>query len=93
VSAFCRGAKTLEKLFCREQSQKMNPHSADSIGRYLDNAIFIILGIAMIIVGLYRILQKVRSGEYDEAKGKSQSKRAWIVGCLLIGFGISKFFF
>jgi len=24
VSAFCRGAKTLEKLFCREQSQKIN---------------------------------------------------------------------
>jgi len=25
VSAFWRGAKTLEKLFCREQSQTMKP--------------------------------------------------------------------
>jgi hypothetical protein len=71
----------------------MNPHSADTIGRYLDNAVFIVLGIAMIIIGLYRIRQKVRSGEYDEAKGKSQSKKVWIVGCLCIGLGISKFFF
>jgi hypothetical protein len=71
----------------------MNPHSADTIGRYLDNAVFIALGIAMIIVGLYRIRKKVRSGEYDEAKGKAQSKKTWIVGCLFIGFGISKFFF
>jgi uncharacterized membrane protein len=71
----------------------MNPHSADTIGRYIDNAVFIVLGVAMIIVGLYRIRQKVKSGEYDEAKGKSQSKRVWIVGCLFIGLGISKFFF
>ncbi len=66
---------------------------ADFIGRCLDNAVYIGLGIAMIIVGLYRIRKKVRSGEYDEVKGKSQSKRAWIVGCLFIGLGISRFFF
>jgi hypothetical protein len=36
VSAFCRGAKTLEKLFCREQSQKYETrwiakHAAESL--------------------------------------------------------------
>jgi hypothetical protein len=65
----------------------------DLIGRSLDNAVFIGLGIAMIIFGIYRIRQKVKSGEYDEAKGKSQSKRTWLVGCLFIGLGVSKFFF
>jgi len=39
-----------------------------------------VLGITMIIVGLYRIGQKVKSGEYDEAKGKSQSIKVWIFG-------------
>jgi hypothetical protein len=71
----------------------MNFKSADAIGRYLDNSVFIVLGVAAIIVGLYRIRRKVKSGGYDEAKGKSQSKKTWIFGCLLIGFGISKFFF
>jgi uncharacterized membrane protein len=71
----------------------MNPHSADTFGRYLDNAVFIVLGIAMIIVGLYRIRKKVKSGGYDEAKGKSQSKKTWIVGCMFIGFGIFRIFF
>jgi hypothetical protein len=71
----------------------MNFNSSDTIGRYLDNIVFIVLGITMIIVGLYRIGQKVKSGEYDEAKGKSQSIKVWIFGCLCIGLGISKFFF
>jgi uncharacterized membrane protein YfcA len=65
----------------------------DFIGRCLDDAVFVGLGIAMIVVGLYRIRKKVKSGEYDEEKGKSQSKRAWLCGCLLIGAGILKFFF
>jgi len=71
----------------------MNHISPATIGRYLDNAVFIVLGIAMIIVGLYRVRKKIRSGEYDEAKGKSQSGKVWIFGCLFIGLGISKFFF
>jgi hypothetical protein len=64
---------------------------ADFIGRCLDNAVYIGLGIAMIIVGLYQIRKKVRSGEYDEAKAKSQTKRAWLVGCLIMGIGVFQF--
>ena len=73
----------------------MNPTFAkyDLIGLSIDNAVFIGLGVAMIIVGLYRIRKKVKSGEYDEAKGKSQSQKTWIVGCMLIGFGIFRIFF
>ena len=73
----------------------MNPtfEKYDRIGHGLDTAVFIGLGIAIIVVGLYRIRRKVRSGEYDEEKGKSQSKRAWICGCLLIGLGILRIFF
>ena len=65
----------------------------DHIGHGLDTALFIGLGVAMIVVGLYRIRGKVRSGEYDEEKGKSQSKRTWLCGCLFIGYGIFRIFF
>ena len=60
----------------------------DHIGHGLDTAVFIGLGIAALIVGLYRIRQKVKSGEYDEAKEKTQSKKTWLFGFLLIGVGI-----
>jgi len=65
----------------------------DLIGRGLDHALLIGLGVATIIVGIYRIRRKVSSGEYDEAKGKSQSKRTWIFGCLLIALGLFQFIF
>ena len=60
----------------------------DHVGHGLDTAIFIGLGIAAIIFGLYRIGQKVKSGEYDEGKGKTQTKKTWLFGFLLIGVGV-----
>jgi uncharacterized membrane protein YfcA len=73
----------------------MNPTFSkyDRIGHGLDTALFIGLGIAMIIIGLYRIHKKVKSGEYNEEKGKSQIKKTWLCGCLLIGAGIFRIFF
>jgi len=72
----------------------MNPTFTkyDHIGHGLDTASFIVLGIAYIFFYLRWIRKKMQSGDWNEAKGKSQSKRAWLVGCLFIGFGILRIF-
>ena len=63
----------------------MNP---DYIGRCVDNAIYVGLGIAVLLIAPRQIRRKLESGKITDAKAKIMSKLVWPLGLVLIGYGI-----
>ncbi len=66
--------------------------NADYVGRCIDGAIMVVLGLAILIIGPGQIRRKIESGKLDEAKAKWKSKLVWPVGCLMIAYGLLKIF-
>jgi hypothetical protein len=62
--------------------------NSDYIGRSIDSAIYIGLGIAILLVAPRQIRRKLESGKLTEAKAKSMLKVVWPLGCLMIGYGV-----
>jgi hypothetical protein len=65
----------------------MNPH-VDYIARCIDNAVYIGLGVAVLLIAPRQIKRKIEAGKLTEAKAKSMSKIVWPLGCLMIAYGI-----
>jgi hypothetical protein len=70
----------------------VNFSHADYVGRCIDGAIFVICGIAILIIVPHQIRRRIATGKVDEAKGKLQLRLVWPVGCIMIGYGILKIF-
>lgn len=66
--------------------------NANYIGRFLDGALFVICGIAILIVAPRQIRRRIASGKVDESKGKLQLMLVWPVSCTMIGYGLLKIF-
>jgi hypothetical protein len=58
------------------------------LARCADNAIYIGLGIAAILIMPRQVKRKREAGAITEEKAKKSSMLAWSLGCLLIGTGI-----
>ena len=63
---------------------------ADFIGRCIDNAIYIGIGICWLWLLPGQVKRAVEKGKMTEAKAKTAAKLRWPVGCLIIGFGLFK---
>jgi len=61
---------------------------ADYIGRCLDNAIYIGMGICWLWLLPGQVKRAVESGRMTEAKAKTASKLRWPVGCVIVCYGI-----
>lgn len=72
----------------------MNPTfvKVDYVTRCIDNAVYIGLGLAVVLIVPRQIRSKLKSGKLTEAKAKSMSKLVWPLGCLLMGYGIFRIF-
>ncbi|HEY5233985.1 MAG TPA: hypothetical protein VIK35_10675 [Verrucomicrobiae bacterium] len=66
--------------------------NADYIGRCVEGAIFIVCGIATLIIAPRQIRRRIQSGKLDEKTAKWKSKIVWPVGCLIIVWGLLKIF-
>jgi hypothetical protein len=68
----------------------MDPTSikVDYVARCVDNAVYIGLGVAVLLIAPHQIRQKLKSGKITEEKAKTMSKVVWPLGLLLIGYGI-----
>jgi hypothetical protein len=64
------------------------PIRADFVARCIDNAVYIGLGIAVLIGAPYQIRRKLQSGKITEAKAKSMSKVVWPLGLFIIAYGV-----
>jgi hypothetical protein len=64
----------------------------DYIARCIDNAVYIGLGVAVLLIAPRQIRRKLESGKITEAKAKSMSKIVWPLGLLMIGYGIFRIF-
>ena len=64
----------------------------DYIARCIDNAVYLGLGVAVLLVMPRQIRRKLESGKITEAKAKTMSKLVWPMGLLLIGYGIFRIF-
>jgi len=60
----------------------------DYVARCIDSAVYIGLGVAVLLVVPRQIRRKLESGKLTEVKAKSMSKVVLPLGCLLIGYGI-----
>lgn len=60
----------------------------DYLGRCIDNAIYLGLGIAVLLIAPCQIRSKLKLGKITEAKAKTMSKVVWPFGLLLVGYGI-----
>jgi hypothetical protein len=70
----------------------MDPTSfkTDYFARCIDNAVYIGLGIAVLLLAPYQIRKKLKSGKITEEKANKMSKVVWPLGLLLVGYGIFK---
>jgi hypothetical protein len=64
----------------------------DYVARCIDNAIYIGLGVAVLLIAPRQIRRKHESGKITEAKAKTMSKVVWPMGLLMIGYGIFRIF-
>lgn len=65
----------------------MNTH-ADYIGRCIDNAVYIGLGIALLLIVPRQMKRKLEAGTMTEAKAKKMTTIAWLTGGVMIAYGI-----
>jgi hypothetical protein len=64
----------------------------DFIGRCVDAAIPLIIGVIGILYYPRRVAKNIQSGKWSEAKGKKQLKRCWIAFGLITLFGVLQIF-
>ncbi|MGA9452691.1 MAG: hypothetical protein WBW41_15260 [Verrucomicrobiia bacterium] len=64
----------------------------DYVARCIDNAVYIGLGMAVLLIAPRQIRRKHETGKITEAKARTMSKVVWPLGCLMIGYGIFKIF-
>jgi hypothetical protein len=55
-------------------------------------AMFIISGIAIIIIVPRQIQRRIASRKLDETRGKFRLRLVWPVGSIMIGYGLLKIF-
>jgi hypothetical protein len=60
----------------------------DYLARFIDNAIYIGLGAAVLLMAPRQIRRRLESGKITEPKAKAMSKMVWPLGLLIIGYGI-----
>jgi len=60
----------------------------DYVARCIDNAVYIGLGVAVLIIVPYQIRRKLQSGKITETKAKTMSKVVWPLGLVLIAYGV-----
>jgi hypothetical protein len=65
----------------------MNTH-ADYIGRCIDNAVYIGLGVAMLLIVPRQMKRKLAAGTMTEEKAKKMTKIAVVTGGVMIAYGI-----
>ena len=70
----------------------MDPNIAkiDYAARCVDNAVYIGLGVAVLLIAPRQIRRKLEAGKITEAKSKAMSRLVWPLGLLIIGYGIFK---
>lgn len=64
----------------------------DYVARCIDNAAYIGLGVAVLLIAPYQIRRKLQSRKITEAKAKTMSKVVWPLGVLMIGYGVFRIF-
>ena len=67
----------------------MNTH-ADYIGRCIDNAVYIGLGIAMLLIIPRQMKRKFEAGTMTEEKSKKMTKIALVTGGVMMACGVFK---
>jgi hypothetical protein len=65
---------------------------ADYVGRCLDNAVYIGLGVLMIFLAPWQIKRKLTSGKITEERAKKASKLTLPIGGLMVVYGIFRIF-
>lgn len=65
----------------------------DYAARCIDNATYIVLGIAVILIAPNQIRRKLESGKITAIKAKSMSRIVWPMALLLILYGVFRIFF
>jgi hypothetical protein len=65
----------------------MNTH-ADYIGRCIDNAVYIGLGVAMLLIVPRQMKRKFATGTMTGEKSKKMTKIALVTGGVLIAYGV-----
>ena len=69
----------------------MNTH-ADYIGRCIDNAVYIGLGVAMLLIVPRQMKRKLAAGTMTEEKAKKMTKIALVTGGVMVAYGIFRIF-
>jgi hypothetical protein len=64
----------------------------DYIARFIDNGVYIGLGVAILILAPHQIRRKLECGKLTVAKAKSMSKVVRPLGFVIIGYGIFRIF-
>ena len=65
---------------------------SDCVARCVDNAIYIVLGVLVVVFAPRQLHKKMENGKITKEKAKTMSKAVWPLGCLLIGYGIFRIF-
>lgn len=60
----------------------------DYIARCIDNAVYVGLGIAILLIVPYQIRHKLNLGKITNEKAKTMSRVIWPLGLLLIGYAV-----
>jgi hypothetical protein len=66
----------------------MDPTKVDYVARCIDNAVYIGLGVAVLLIAPRQIKRKLEAGKLTEAKAKTMSKIVLPLGCLMIAYGV-----
>jgi hypothetical protein len=66
----------------------MDPTKVDYVARCIDNAVYIGLGVTMLLIAPRQIKRKLEAGKLTEAKAKTMSKIVLPLGCLMIAYGV-----
>lgn len=61
---------------------------ADYIGRCIDTGTYVVLGIAVLFIVPRQMRRKSASGSISEVKAKNLIKIGWVVGSVLVGYGV-----
>jgi hypothetical protein len=64
----------------------------DYIARCIDNAVYIGLGVAVLLIAPRQICRKLKAGKITEVKAKTMSKVLWPLSLLMIGYGVFRIF-
>ncbi len=64
----------------------------DYVAHCIDNAVYIGLGVAVLLIAPRQIRRKLEAGKITEGKAKTMSKVVWPLGLLMIGYGIFRIF-